>query len=328
MGIVKVTNSMDYQSVITNLREKIFRELIPIVNGNYYHLDNPYHNNIGDNLIWEGEKQFLKHVPYKNLGNSSSASWRWPEIKNGDVILLHGGGNFGDLYRGAQDFRLEVIKRYSDNRIVMFPQSVWYDDMSLVEKDAEIMYRHKDLTLCLRDLPSYEFMKAHFPKCRLLLMPDMAFCILDSFLQRFRGKENGKELFLRRLDKELLDTHTEIPESMEVRDWPTVESYDLSVRVVNGLIKLGNISNKIPMASSALMKTGDLIADTIMRPTLVKKGCRFLAPYSRIITTRLHVLILSVLLHKPVEYIDNCSGKLSAYADTWLTNLESVKKFI
>ena len=185
---------MDYQSVITNLREKIFRELIPIVNGNYYHLDNPYHINIGDNLIWEGEKQFLKHVPYKNLGNSSSASWRWPEIKNGDVILLHGGGNFGDLYRGAQDFRLEVIKRYSDNRIVMFPQSVWYDDMSLVEKDAEIMYRHKDLTLCLRDLPSYEFMKAHFPKCRLLLMPDMAFCILDSFLQRFRGKENGKEL--------------------------------------------------------------------------------------------------------------------------------------
>ena len=70
MGIVKVTNSMDYQSVITNLREKIFRELIPIVNGNYYHLDNPYHINIGDNLIWEGEKQFLKHVPYKNLGNS------------------------------------------------------------------------------------------------------------------------------------------------------------------------------------------------------------------------------------------------------------------
>ena len=62
MGIVKVTNSMDYQSVITNLREKIFRELIPIVNGNYYHLDNPYHINIGDNLIWEGEKQFLKQI--------------------------------------------------------------------------------------------------------------------------------------------------------------------------------------------------------------------------------------------------------------------------
>ncbi len=316
---------MDYQSVIDKLHKEIYSELLPLINGDFYHLDNPYHINIGDNLIWDGEMQFLKHVPYRNLGASCSKSWRWPKIKSDAVILFHGGGNFGDLYRDAQEFRLEVIKRYPENRIIMFPQSVWYDDTSLVADDAEVMARHKDLTLCIRDRASYEFMKKHFPACRLKLLPDMAFCISESKLAKYRGREKGRELFLRRLDKELADTTVLIPDSMEVRDWPTVEASDISVKIVNGLITAGDRCGKLPALSSAMMKAGDIVADKIMRPALVKKGCRFLAPYSRIMTTRLHVLILAVLLHKPVEYIDNCSGKLSAYADTWLKDLESVK---
>lgn len=53
----------------------------------------------------------------------------------------------------------------------------------------------------------------------------------------------------------------------------------------------------------------------------------FLRPYNHIITTRLHALILSVLLHKSVEYIDNTTGKLSAFVSTWLSDLNDVKSF-
>ena len=38
------------------------------------------------------------------------------------VILMPGGGNFGDLYTLYNEFRLKVIEDFPDNRIVMPPQ--------------------------------------------------------------------------------------------------------------------------------------------------------------------------------------------------------------
>ena len=70
-----------------------------------------------------------------------------------------------------------------------------------------------------------------------------------------------------------------------------------------------------------------ICGDRFIRDSLAKKGCEFLQPFSRIVTTRLHPMILSILLHKPVEYIDNTYGKLSAYAETWLHDLPEVKAY-
>lgn len=72
----------------------------------------------------------------------------------------------------------------------------------------------------------------------------------------------------------------------------------------------------------------DEYAIHIVRPYLIKRGCEFISPYSNVITTRLHGLILSILLHKPVRYINNTTGKLSAYVDTWhLRDIKGVSSF-
>lgn len=65
---------MDFQEKIEELRKIIKDNIEPLITSDYVHLDNPYHGNIGDILIWEGERQFLSSIKYKCL-QSSSNSW-------------------------------------------------------------------------------------------------------------------------------------------------------------------------------------------------------------------------------------------------------------
>lgn len=320
---------MDFQEKIEELRKIIGETLLPLINGDYIHLDNPYHGNIGDVLIWEGERTFLSSVKHKCL-RSSSNSWWGNFLHPETVILFQGGGNFGDLYRSSQDFRLRIIERFPNNRIIMFPQSVWYEDKSLIEKDAEIMARHSDLTLCARDKWSYDFLKEHFGKNKILLVPDMAFYISDDILDRYRNQEvPNKRLYLRRIDKEFdSSTALNMLGNVDIHDWPTLERIPSCFWL---LFKMKSLSYRLSVDSfscNILNRLMDIYVDKFsFRLYMIDQGCRFMAPYEHVITTRLHALILSVLLHKPIEFVDNTTHKVSAYADTWLRDLESVYAF-
>lgn len=81
---------------IQNLRRIISEALTPLIVGDYVLLDVPNHCNIGDNLIWEGELQYLKQqIPYKCLYSANVENWEESKIKDADIILFHGGGNWG-----------------------------------------------------------------------------------------------------------------------------------------------------------------------------------------------------------------------------------------
>lgn len=58
---------------------------------------------------------------------------------------------------------------------------------------------------------------------------------------------------------------------------------------------------------------------------MTRRGVEFVSQYKAVYTTRLHVMILSVLLEKPVQFIDNSYGKLSSFYDTWLKNCRGVE---
>lgn len=308
---------MNFQEKIAQLRAEIDRALTPLITNDYVLLDVPYHGNIGDTLIWQGEMDFLSTLPHKCLGVHSADSWWGNSLHPEAIILLHGGGNFGDLYRGANTFRNEIISRYPNNRIVMFPQSIWYEDMSLVEKDAKIMASHNNLYLCARDNYSYDFMKKYFSANNILLVPDAAFFISDSLLSHYRGCEENRNVYIRRLDKEITSTTPiEISEKYEIHDWPTIEHLPLKLRI---LLKLSQYT--------VTAKLVDFLSIPQIRDYLVNIGLNFIKPYNEIVTTRLHVMILSILLHKPVRYIDNSSGKISAFVNTWLSDLNSLKPY-
>lgn len=190
---------MKYGETINVLRENIKSTLTPLINNDYILLDLPYYSNIGDTLIWEGTKEYLETLPYKCLYYASKDSFIYRNLPKNVVILLQGGGNFGDLYRLHSEFRKKIIELYPYNKVIILPQTAFYKDRQKLIIDAEFYSQHKNVTICAREQYTYDLLKKHF-KNEILLMPDMAFFIN---LKKYKlGKETGKVLYLKRIDKE------------------------------------------------------------------------------------------------------------------------------
>lgn len=317
-----------YKEIVGKLRDNIYSTLAPLINNDYVHIDIPYHYNIGDVFIWQGEISFLNSIGHKCLKMSSAATWRNMTLEDNEVIIMHGGGNFGDLYRNYQEFRLRIIEQYPNNRIIIFPQSVWYDDMSLVSKDSKIMSRHKDLHICARDQWSYNFLLKYFPDNEILLVPDMAFCISDTILEKYRLLLPHKEsAYYRRLDKELIDDkNLKLPPCVEIHDWPTFEKDYLSILF---LLKMNQATHKIRnihILHDMIAVFMDAYACHVAKDKMIDLGFKSICSYKSIITTRLHVLIGAILIGRPVQYIDNVTGKISSFVETWLSDTSSVNQ--
>lgn len=317
-------NGIMTTSTINKLRQIIRRELDPIIGKNTILLDCPYHINIGDTLIWQGELDFLNALGKDPIFQSSLFTFTFPKITKDITICLHGGGNFGDLYRCAQDFRLQVIERYPDNKIVMFPQSVWYKDKNLIEVDANIFSKHKNLYLCARDIESYEFMKKYFSSNNILLVPDMAFFINRDLFEKKQQIQSGTErsVLIKRLDPELVRKDYTGFSVDEIRDWPTFEKIPLVFKVLE---KITVLLIRFPQLRSFLGRPIDYVVQNHLKCKLLKKGIEFLSSFNVIYTTRLHAMILGVMLDKKkIIGLDNISGKLSAYYNSWLKDNDNV----
>lgn len=315
---------MDFADKITELKQIISTSLSPLIDNDYIVLDCHYHHNLGDVLIWEGQIDFLATLPHKCLGQYS-LDWQFPILDENVVIILTGGGNFGDLWRHFQEFKLKVIKHYPNNKIVIFPQSVWYESPINIIKDSELMAKHPNLTICARDLYSEKFLKDKFSSNNIILVPDLAFWIDDKLLDRYRQMPATKDkLFFKRMDKELrLQDKSREKEYSEVHDWPTMEKITMPYLPLH---ILKSLSCHFPILKPVLVPIQDFYARKYFRLNMVRKGCEFLSQYNAITTTRLHGLILSILLHKQVEFLDNSTKKISAFANTWLNDLEGIEK--
>ena len=307
---------MNFQQKIDELKNKIYEELTPLIDSDYILLDLPYYSNIGDTLIWEGTESFLKSLPHKCLYKSSNQTFKYKHLQSSTIIILQGGGNFGDLWRRFQDFRLSIIKQYPNNKIIILPQSIFYENDEIIKNDAAIMAQHKKLTICARDKTSYNVLNKHFFN-DILLLPDMAFCIENKLINKYKINPTKDILLLKRRDQELSsrdDYYKYITEegNIEERDWPSIEHPGIARDLIE---KMGVLSK------SAV----DKYVNYLYRHYLIKKGIIFLSEYKYIYATRLHVAILSILLNKPFVFFDNSYGKNSSFYDTWLSDSDFIK---
>ena len=309
---------MTSQEKIQQLKGCIYNSLTHLIDGDYVLFDVPYYTNIGDTLIWEGTKHFLKNIPHKCLYTASVETYKYRPLPAGTVILMQGGGNFGDLWRRHQDLRLEVVKAYPNNRIIILPQTIFYKDRNVFEEDAKIFNAHKNLHICARDTGSLDFLQESLT-CNLLLVPDMAFCISSKLLKKYSKKEGDRALFLKRNDPEFCEYDfnsyiTEDEATLDTCDWPTMEKQ----------FKTKTYLDKLLWHKERLGRLSDIYADKIFRPFQVKKGIEFVSQYKKVYTTRLHVAILSLLLDKEIVFFDNSYGKNSSFYDTWLADIKDI----
>ncbi|MCM3161733.1 polysaccharide pyruvyl transferase family protein [Metabacillus litoralis] len=276
---------------------KIILTVIP-KNSNVIYIEYPLHSNIGDMLIMKGTEKFF-------LDNNICVKKRYSifdfktdkKVNNEDILVLHGGGNFGDLYPAHQKFREKVIKTFPNNRIVILPQSIHYNNDINLHKTASIFSSHNDLHVFLRDNISLGIARQYF-KCNSYMAPDMAhqlYPITDS-------KIGNGLLGIIRTDGELNNEYDiDYNKYNNITDWPQLLNRlnYMTIRIFRNLSKLRFI-NVYPIW-------------TIYKDLLIKKAIKLYNLYDEVETSRLHGFILACLMDKKACLLDNSYGKNSRY---------------
>jgi len=302
---------------ITELRGIIERILVPLIGNKCVLLGLPYYNNVGDVLIWEGTKHFLKDHGIDCLYCSSKESFKELEIPPDVTILLQGGGNFGDLYKQEQRFRNHIISMYSNHRIIILPQTVYYQCDENIKNDSSLYAKHKNLYICARDKKSMDILRSYFSQNNILLVPDMAFAANINPNMKY-NKYNIKGLLLRRNDQETVEIKTDsiIGLPLEERDWPTIDKskYSFKMRIFGLLFRNRKLVGLLL----------DKLADSLYKDEIVRIGVDFINSYSVVYSTRLHGVILSIMMDKQVFVFDNKYGKNISFYETWLSDVNSV----
>lgn len=294
------------------LRKKIAEQLTPPIDSDYIYLDLPYHSNIGDSLIWLGTTHFLRSIQHHCLGQHSIDTFEFQPLPQNIVILLHGGGNFGDVWRQHQEFRLKVVQTYPDNPIIILPQTVYYESAEIFAEDVRKMNKHRKLTICTRDNHSAEVLKKAGYTGQMLTLPDMAFCIDRDLLCAEKSVITQEALLLLRDDKESpqgIPATDTASAQMDIKDWPRQKE---ARRTARRYIRRHTAQQT------------DIFFQTSYLPERIKEGIRFISEYQMVYSTRLHVAILRLLLGLPVKMMDNSYGKNLNFYNTWLKDSELV----
>lgn len=150
-----------------------------------FYLLKPDHGNMGDQAIAFATLKFYKkyfseyeiiEIDRKELYKNFYAIKR--SINKNDLIVLHGGGNMGNLYLPEEESRRFVIKKFKDNNIISMTQTITFTNDSEGKKEQEISQKvynsHNKLMLLAREEKSYEVMKGLF-RNKVLKVPDIVF---------------------------------------------------------------------------------------------------------------------------------------------------------
>jgi len=92
------------------------------------------------------------------------------------IILLTGGGNFGDLY-SYHNLRLDIISAFNGNPVIQLPQSARFNRSSNLDLTRRVIANHGNITLLARDYMTLELFRREFESdtVDIQLCPDMAF---------------------------------------------------------------------------------------------------------------------------------------------------------
>jgi len=275
-------------------------------------LDFPSTANVGDSAIWLGTMVYLERRGIRPVYMSSYHTFSPTELKRriGDgTILLHGGGNFGDLYPPHQALREDVVREFPRNKIVQLPQTIYFQSRQMLDRARLAFDAHPDVTLLVRESVSLERARTHF-KAQSFLCPDMAFVLGP----HERPKSGPHEVvWLSRVDKESpAQHHPDPPPGVHPVDWldddPTL-LWRLNRRI-------GRVLRSRPNLRGVLQGPLSRTYEPLARER-VERGHRMLGAGKVVITNRLHAHILCLLLGVPHVVLDNSYGKIRDFYDTW-----------
>lgn len=264
----------------------------------------PNHGNLGDYAIYAAEKKlFEKVLPQSNVFGINMTDFQHEIdflkklLSHKDLLILTGGGNLGNQYMDDEKIRRSVIENFPDNRIVMFPQTLYFtkdaEGEAELKKTVEIYNRHKDLWLVARDEQSYRSMSDVFTG-KVTLLPDVVLtwgsltpAEKSGALQVFRNDVEG---VLGKEEKQL------VRDALQA-EYETVEETDTEIFVDTQL--------------------------EVLEPQLYRK-LEQINKAELIVTDRLHGMIFAALAQTPCVVMGNYNHKVKE-TYKWVKHLDYIR---
>lgn len=299
----------DHRSMMLDL-QKTHDVIFDLLKGkNFHYIDIPMHDNIGDLLIMQGTLAFFKKKKLSPKTTSTASAFNPEWVGADDILVFHGGGNFGDLYANINDLREEIITRFPNNRIVLLPQTIFFSTDEKRDRSAAVFRRHADVHLFIRDRVSQQI--AHQFTDHVYLVPDMAHQLYPI---ASTGTGTGA-LRIERVDVE----KPQVPESLRNVRFDTRTDWVEVVGDGKRLIDLAwNLEGRFKARRWETLQK--LLGPWYWVPVAQRfsnKAVDLFSRHDHIVTDRLHGHILSCLMDKKNTVIDNSYGKNSTYISEW-----------
>jgi len=278
-------------------------------------LDFPHHRNFGDALIFSGEMALLRSLGIRVVSVSDIDSYN-PQLLRAlpadTVMLIHGGGNFGDLYPEHEQFRQRVLPDLVDRRAISLPQSLHFVDSAGIDACRRSLEGHPDLTLTWRDSVSFESARTHFPNCRSVLVPDLAFGLVPWEPPRTTLRPRVSVSILGRRDRETTGLRRLADEMGLNHDWSLAWLEKILIRPINWLIaalgrRRGRLADRI--RTRAFIRHASILATS---------AARQVGSAELLVTDRLHAVITAILIEVDVLAVHSLDHKLDHLLETWL----------
>ena len=272
----------------------------------------PNHGNLGDHAILIAEEKMLKDCginPFSITSHNTECFINnlLDTVNKEDVIFITGGGNLGTIWEHEQLRVNTVIEKLKDNKIIVFPQTIYYNDdrngIYARERDYKIYKSCRDITLCCRDEKSFEFVNHSFKGIKSKYVPDIV-TYLDNIISKEYNRKNISFCFREDIEKSLNNEETK--KIIEILQ----DKYkEYSIRKIN------TVPNSVP-GKYGLKKGKKEIIRLLKK---VKKS-------KLLVTDRLHAMIFATITNTPCIAFGNKSGKVKGvYA--WISKDNEYIKF-
>ena len=259
------------------------------------------YGNLGDIAIAYAQNKFLKDnfpdrtivvVPISQTYRKIKSLKK--KMNKDDIVTITGGGNMSDMYEDIEEQRRFVIKKFPNNRIISFPQTINFSHTEVGEneltKTQSIYNAHGNLTIFARERKSYKAMKRLFHKCRVLLAPDIVLYL--NKLDQQKQRDTNKLIICLRDDEEVASSAARRAVSDIIKRYPHVLSLDT---VIN--------ANKISLQKG--------------RRELQRLWGQF-ASAGLVVTDRLHGMIFCAITNTPCIALNNSNRKVQGVFNEWI----------
>ena len=286
-------------------------------------LDFPWHSNPGDAAIWKSETLALSTLGHRIVYTATQSNFEQNRLArllpNDGVVLLHGGGNLGDLWPNIHAHRESIIQCLSNRRIVQLPQTVHFDDETAGHESLARLAAHPNLTVMARDARSLDRLRQ--AGISALLSRDATSALWPGRPVEHVPARPARVLFLLRSDHE---RRTPLPSNLisQAKDWSdlgiSLDITDSAEKIVNrGLNIIDRVQQRSGRALPASCRAR-ITQQRLQTNRLIHAAAQVITSHDVIVTDRLHAMLFGLAYGRTVVVIDNGYGKLDSYIDTFL----------